>query len=71
MRWHFSSKRPSDKTRDPVAGEFFSSDAIKDAGEALVREAIQNSLDARVDRGTGSVKVRICLSGATNALPAG
>ena len=44
MKWHFSRKRPSDKTRDPIASEFFASDAIKDAGEALVREGIQNSL---------------------------
>ena len=70
MRWHFSTKRPSDKTRDPVVAEFFSSDAIKDAGEALVREAVQNSLDARPRGETGVVKVRIFLSGEANALPA-
>ena len=69
MRWHFSPKRPSDKTRDPVVGEFFSSDAIKDAGEALVREAIQNSLDARFDKAAGSVSIRIYLSGSQKALP--
>ncbi len=58
MKWHFSRKRPSDKTRDPIASEFFASDAIKDAGEALVREGIQNSLDARIDKG-GVCRVRI------------
>ena len=63
LKWRFSPKRPSDKTRDPVAGEFFSSDAIKDAGEALVREAIQNSLDARIDRNNGRARVRIYISG--------
>ena len=68
MRWHFSTKRPSDKTRDPVVGEFFSSDAIKDAGEALVREGIQNSLDARLDKNSGFVSVRIYLSGEAKAL---
>jgi hypothetical protein len=71
LKWRFSPKRPSDKTRDPVAGEFFSSDAIKDAGEALVREAIQNSLDARVDRINGKARVRIYISGDhQEALPA-
>ncbi len=71
LKWRFSPKRPSDKTRDPVAGEFFSSDAIKDAGEALVREAIQNSLDARVDRINGKTRVRIYISGnQQEALPA-
>jgi hypothetical protein len=69
MQWHFSRKRPSDKTRDPAVGEFFSSDAIKDAGEALIREAIQNSLDARLDKESGSVSVRIFLSGEAQALP--
>lgn len=67
-RWHFSPKRPSDKTRDPVASEFFSSDAIKNAGEALVREGIQNSLDARTDRVSGKAVVRIYLSGQSGAL---
>ena len=58
----------AEKTRDPVAGEFFASDAIKNAGEALVREAIQNSLDARVDRQNGKARVRIYLSGVSGAL---
>jgi hypothetical protein len=67
MQWHFSKKRPSDKTRDPVVGEFFSSDAIKDAGEALVREAIQNALDARRDD-CETVQVRAFVSGSSGAL---
>lgn len=71
MRWHFSRKRPSDKTRDPIAGEFFASEAIKNAGEALVREGIQNSLDARPDRANGTASVRIFLSGASGALSPG
>lgn len=68
MKWQFSPKRPSDRTRDPVAGEFFSADAIKNAGEALVREAIQNSLDARIDKSKGKASVRIYVSGERNAL---
>lgn len=67
MQWHFGTKRPSDKTRDPVVGEFFSQDAIKDAGQALVREAIQNSLDAR-EPATPTVRVRVLLSGAEHAV---
>ncbi len=69
MRWQFSPKRPSDKTRDPVVGEFFASEAIKDTGEALVREAIQNSLDARSPDHVGPVIVRIFVSGSELALP--
>ncbi len=69
MQWRFNPKRPSDKTRDPVVGEFFASDAIKGAGEALVREGIQNALDARADENVdGAVRVRICLSEADAAL---
>jgi len=67
MQWHFGTKRPSDKTRDPVVGEFFSQDAIKDAGQALVREAIQNSLDARAPE-NALVRVRVVLSGAEHAV---
>lgn len=70
MKWHFSQKRPSDKTRDPIAGEFFASEAIKNAGEALVREGIQNSLDARRDRTNGMASVRIYVSGDAKALSA-
>lgn len=69
MKWHFSRKRPSDKTRDPIASEFFASDAIKDAGEALVREGIQNSLDARCDA-SGVCRIRIYLSAEQGAIDA-
>ena len=67
MKWHFSHKRPSDKTRDPIASEFFASDAIKDAGEALVREGIQNSLDARLNA-SGACRIRIYLSAEQDAI---
>lgn len=71
IQWRFTPKMPAEKTRDPVAGEFFAQDAIKNAGEALVREAIQNSLDARVDRQNGQAKVRIYLSGSQGAVRSG
>ena len=35
---------------DPIQGEFFASEEIGDLSEILVREAIQNSLDARIDK---------------------
>jgi hypothetical protein len=66
--WHFSPKMKSEKTRNPVSSEFFAQDAIRNAGEALVREAIQNSLDARSDRQTGKVQLRIYISGPNRAL---
>ena len=62
--WHFKKRERSDEVADPIQGEFF--DEVSDPEErrgpaaALVREAIQNSLDART--GTGPVHVRFYLS---------
>lgn len=67
-QWHFNSYRPGDKKRNPIQGEFFSSEAIADPGRALVREGIQNSLDAAT--GEGPVLVRIFVSGNENAVEA-
>ena len=46
--------------REPIHGEFFSTEAISSPGEALVREAIQNSLDA--NQNGESVMIRILVS---------
>src|SRR3989344_782054 len=64
-QWYFDTYRPQDKRRDPIQGEFFSSETISDPGRALVREGIQNSLDAAI--GNDSVLVRIYVSGKENA----
>src|ERR1035438_4860664 len=45
-QWHFRPLVPGETTRDPIVGEFFATEAINNVGEALVREGIQNSLDA-------------------------
>ena len=47
--------RPGEINKDPVEGEFFSTEAIGSINDALVRETIQNSLDAA--DGTGPVTV--------------
>ncbi len=60
-QWYFKPKMPGDTIREPIHGEFFAAEAISDPGRALVREAIQNSLDACADG--KKVLVRICLSG--------
>ena len=44
--WHFQPLAPGYTVREPIAGAFFASDAVSEPGEALVREGIQNSLDA-------------------------
>ena len=73
MRWMFYRQGPTDTISNPIAGELFSSEAIGDVTEALVREGIQNALDARVRLGDGQrqrADVRIYLSEGTEALPA-
>lgn len=60
-KWHFRKKQLGEITRDPVVGEFFSTDAIDNPAEALVREGIQNALDARLES-ESQVRVRIFVS---------
>lgn len=65
MKWQFYRQDPTDPILNPIAGEFFSSEAVGDAADALVREAIQNSLDARTDASRAGgipTRVRIFLS---------
>lgn len=64
--WHFNQPNRGDKNREPILGEFFSTDAITNAAEALVREGIQNALDAGIENKT--IRVRIYISGDEGAL---
>ena len=57
---------PGEMNVDPIEGEFFSTEALGSLADALVREAIQNSLDAR--RPGTPARVRIAFSGPTQAL---
>lgn len=66
-RWHFNQPTRGAINREPIVGEFFSTDVIRNETEALVRESIQNSLDAACDEAT--VKVRFFVSGTSAALP--
>lgn len=66
--WFFRKKRPGEKIRNPIQGEFFATDAIEGPAQALVRESIQNSLDATAGR--GPVRLRILLATGDAALPA-
>lgn len=66
LQWEFKTWDRSDKVRDPIQGEFFSTDAIRNPAEAFVRETVQNSLDAGI--GT-PVRVRFYVSGLQAAVP--
>ena len=67
MSWHFRPLAIGEKTREPIQGEFFSTEAIRNPTEALVREGIQNSLDAGTET---PIKIRLFLSSGNNAVPA-
>lgn len=63
-KWFFAEKHPGDKARDPVQDEFFQDQSLDGIPHALVRETIQNSLDARI----GKAPVKVVLS--IGSLPA-
>lgn len=66
MQWLFRQQEPGEITRDPIIGEFFSTDAIDNPAEALVREGIQNALDAKRDE---QIRVRLLLVPEQDAPP--
>jgi len=66
--WYFTKRRAIDRIRDPIAGEFFANETINRPGEALVREGIQNALDAR--RNNETVRVRLFVSGSLEEISA-
>ena len=59
--WKFRRMHAGEMNIDPIESEFFSTEALDSLADALVREAIQNSLDARAP-GT-QARVRIAFSG--------
>lgn len=70
LRWEFEEFNPRAVRRDPFEAEFFTgtedSEEAYGRTDALVREALQNSLDARIDNRPAIV--RFTLSGDTHAL---
>ncbi len=63
--WHFRPMDLGEVHVDPVHDEFFKA---QDLADALVRESIQNSLDARVPRSRSPVRVRFRFASGQNAL---
>ncbi len=58
-RWEFDRKAPNAPQTEPIQGELFSGEALEAPASALVRETIQNSLDAQA--GVEPVRVRFTL----------
>lgn len=65
--WKFRIPQESEVNQDPIEGEFFTTQDVGDFSDALVRESIQNSLDAKLDKAEQVVTVRFCFSGKANA----
>ncbi|HEU4887588.1 MAG TPA: hypothetical protein VFV49_06870 [Thermoanaerobaculia bacterium] len=65
--WHFRSMDAGEVHVDPVHDEFFKA---QDLADALVRESIQNSLDARIPRSRSPVRVRFRFAAGSHALHA-
>ena len=57
--WHFNEFRPCDKARESQVEKFFNSDAVANPGNAIVREGIQNSLDAAPDNAQVTVRLTV------------
>jgi hypothetical protein len=55
---------PGEMNIDPIEAEFFSTEALDSLADALVREALQNSLDARLPGQTLRVRVLFPAAGA-------
>jgi hypothetical protein len=55
-QWRFRAMQPGEMNVDPIEGEFFTTEALRSVTDALVRESIQNSLDASA--GSDPVTVR-------------
>lgn len=67
LAWHFLPRHPKARRRNPVQSELFHDDDLRGVAQAVVRESIQNSLDARASNET-PVRVKIYVSGSTGAL---
>lgn len=64
MTWLFSKKAPTETQRNPISDEQFT-----DGAEAIVREGVQNSLDAwkkSESVNDGPLRIRVFVSGSTN-----
>jgi len=70
-QWRFREMQPGEINIDPIEGEFFTTEALGSLNDALVREAVQNSLDAAAGDGPVTVRFAFHPSPAVDADPAG
>jgi len=69
--WKFKQKNPEDRSIDPIQDAFFESEESGGYNDALIREIIQNSLDAKDSKFlSGPVTVKITLYTKQNKIKA-
>lgn len=61
-QWHFNQRRPCDRMRDSANDAFFTAESLENLSEALVREGVQNSLDAAARGGANERDVNVRIS---------
>src|SRR5690348_9142583 len=66
-KWHFNIRRACDRMRDSANDAFFTAESLENLSEALVREGIQNSLDAAKRDVSGLRQVRVRIAFFPNA----
>jgi len=66
--WKFRKMSRGEINVDPIEGEFFTTEALGSISNALIREAIQNSLDAEISG--EQVKIHISFSSSVSRLEA-
>jgi hypothetical protein len=59
--WFFKTLRPGDTTREPIQGEFFSTEAITDNAEALVLKKLLHAVGEAASRRHHRVTSPPCL----------
>ncbi len=68
-QWHFNPRRPCDRMRDSANDAFFTAESLENLSEALVREGIQNSLDAAQSAAGNVRQVRVRIRFVPSAAP--
>ncbi len=61
VAWVFPRQRPREKHRDPIQGEFFTTESIDSVADSVVRESVQNSLDAKASDSSEPIEVRFTI----------
>jgi len=60
--WNFKERIAGSKNRNPIQDEFFNSSEALTEISSLVRESIQNSLDAKIEKSTDPVLIKFSIS---------